>query len=369
MTLTSESFPQFFEELYEDDPFPWQSELAKRVCAGDWPDPIGVPTASGKTAAINVAVFALAVGAPGAARRIFFVVDRRVVVDEATERAGKLAAKLSKSLGEGESSRPTVYAVASALKTLAGPDAEEPLLVAALRGGMVRDDSWTRSPLQPTICCSTVDQVGSSLLFRAYGARSPYNWPIRAGLAGNDSLVILDEAHLSQPFLQTAQAIAERYRGWAETPVPGPFCVVEMSATATRPASLELTDDDRNHPVLQKRLEAPKPTLLVAVSEGDLVAEMANYVARALRAGAKVVGVVCNRVGRARDVYEQIRDSTDADALLLTGRARPWDRDALWDEWKGRIGAKRSAQPDRPIVVAATQCIEAGANLDFDALV
>ena len=369
MTLTSESFPQFFEELYEDDPFPWQSELAKRVCAGDWPDPIGVPTASGKTAAIDVAVFALAVGAPGAARRIFFVVDRRVVVDEATERAKSLAATLRKSLRKGENSRPTVHAVASALKTLAGPDAEEPLLVAALRGGIVRDDSWTRSPLQPTVCCSTVDQVGSSLLFRAYGARSPYNWPIRAGLAGNDSLVILDEAHLSQPFLQTAQAIAKRYRGWAETPVPGPFRVVEMSATATRPAALELTDDDRNHPVLQKRLEAPKPTLLVAVSEGDLVAEMANYVARKLRAGAKVVGVVCNRVGRARDVYEQIRDSTDADALLLTGRGRPWDRDVLWREWKGRIGAKRSAQPDRPIVVAATQCIEAGANLDFDALV
>lgn len=52
----------------------------------DWPRVIGLPTASGKNAIIDIAVFALAVRAPEACRRIGFVVDRRVAVDEASER-------------------------------------------------------------------------------------------------------------------------------------------------------------------------------------------------------------------------------------------------------------------------------------------
>ena len=58
-------------------PFPWQKRLANRVGAGDWPRAIALPTAAGKTACIDIAVFALACGAKDAPRRIFFVVDRR----------------------------------------------------------------------------------------------------------------------------------------------------------------------------------------------------------------------------------------------------------------------------------------------------
>ena len=50
-----------------------------------------------KTALIDIAVYALAMGAPDAARRTFFVVDRRIIVDEAAERAEKLANKLPRS--------------------------------------------------------------------------------------------------------------------------------------------------------------------------------------------------------------------------------------------------------------------------------
>ena len=64
-----------------------------------WPEAIALPTASGKTACMDVALFALAfqalrleTGQPiTAPRRIFFVVDRRVIVDEAYERARRLA--------------------------------------------------------------------------------------------------------------------------------------------------------------------------------------------------------------------------------------------------------------------------------------
>src|SRR4030095_14961122 len=105
-----------------------------------------------------------------------------------------------------------------------------PLHVICLRGGMYRDEAWARSPAQPVVCVSTVDQVGSRLLFRGYGlgARTCNTLPIHAGLAGDDALVVLDEVHLSSPFEQTLGAV-DRYRRWADRPVPGPWHVVRMS--------------------------------------------------------------------------------------------------------------------------------------------
>ena len=93
-------FTDFYATLYGYEPFPWQRRLAEQVCAGAWPRVIALPTASGKTAVIDIAVFALACQAGQAehtrtaARRIFFVVDRRVIVAEAFERAQQLAQRL-----------------------------------------------------------------------------------------------------------------------------------------------------------------------------------------------------------------------------------------------------------------------------------
>src|SRR2546423_10238373 len=42
------------------EPFPWQGRLAAAVAAGSWPDTIGVPTGMGKTACLDIAVWALA---------------------------------------------------------------------------------------------------------------------------------------------------------------------------------------------------------------------------------------------------------------------------------------------------------------------
>lgn len=117
--------------------------------------------------------------------------------------------------------------IAARLRKLAGT--ERPLAVARLRGGVFRDDGWARLPSQPAIITSTVDQLGSRLLVRGYG-RSHLAVPIFAGLAAHDSLVLLDEAHCSVPFVQTLRAI-ERYRGKgsAEVPLPSPFAFVVMS--------------------------------------------------------------------------------------------------------------------------------------------
>lgn len=366
------TFAQFFETLWDKKPFPWQERLAKLAIQGEWPASIGLPTAAGKTALIDIAVFALAMRAPGAGRRIFFVVDRRMIVDEAAERAQRLADRLRDAAPASDLGR-----IAQALRDLGAT--KDPLITSVLRGGIPRDDSWTRSPLQPLVICSTVDQVGSSLLFRAYGA-SEYGRPIRAGLAACDSLIILDEAHTSQPFAETVARI-RKYRSWAEQPLDLPFTVIEMSATPRLGEVFAESDDDRADPVLNERWSAEKRSTLVTETPrpneearkggfSGLVDGIARE-ARAMRAqhGAKVIGVIANRVATARGIHQMLRDEQDCDAILLTGRARPYDRDRLWNKWGPRISLGREGEPGRPIFVVATQCIEVGANIDFDALV
>jgi CRISPR-associated endonuclease/helicase Cas3 len=365
------TFREFFSAIWGADaaPFPWQEELAKRVLQGDWPKSIGLPTAAGKTAVLDVAVYALAMGAPRAARRIFFVVDRRVVVDEATERADDLREALEKAEPASDLGK-----LAQRLCEIARSSV--PLVTATLRGGIPRQSWWTDSPIQPAIVCSTVDQIGSSLLFQAYGI-SPYARPIRAGLAAYDSLIILDEAHTSQPFAETLGWIG-RYRAWAEQPFELPLTVVEMSATPRGGEGLEETEGDRQHPILKRRWETEKKARLVldedqTEGKGDrdrLVAVLARE-ARSLRDRhqAKVIGVIANRVDTARRVFEALKGDGGCASVLLTGRARPYDRDKLWEKWRKQIGLGREADPEVTVFVVATQCIEVGANIDFDGLV
>src|SRR5690242_2280375 len=138
------TFAGFFRELWGYEPFPWQEALAEKALNGEWPESIGMPTAAGKTALIDIAVFALAKRAPGSARRIFFVVDRRVIVDEAADRAAKLACKLRHA-----KTGSNLFELAQSLRELGG---EEPLMTATLRGGIPRED-WTVSPVQPSVIC------------------------------------------------------------------------------------------------------------------------------------------------------------------------------------------------------------------------
>jgi CRISPR-associated endonuclease/helicase Cas3 len=207
--LAPDDFVGFFEEVHGCEPFPWQKRLLWKLATdGQWPGTLDLPTGSGKTAAIDIALFhlALEIGRDGTRRapvRIAFVVDRRLVVDDAFARATKLAdaLKYSKGLVTGR--------VTEQLKKLS---ADGPALIARrLRGGIPREDDWARTPSQPTVLCSTVDQIGSRLLFRGYGVSDSMK-PLHAGLIGSDCLLLLDEAHLAEPFRQTLRWV-QMYQG------------------------------------------------------------------------------------------------------------------------------------------------------------
>ncbi len=380
--LTVEQFSEFFEALWKWPPFAWQRDLAARALENfenPWPEAIALPTASGKTACIDIAVFAMAAKArkdgdfwfTDAPRRIFFVVDRRVIVDEAFERARKIARKL-RSAEDG-----ILHEVAERLRRLAGSNI--PLMVFQLRGGMYRSDAWSRSPIQPAVVATTVDQIGSRLLFRAYG-RSPKAWPIQAGLAGNDALVLLDEAHCSQPFMETLRSV-KKYRQWAEIPLASPFHVSIMSATP--PDTEDVFSDEseepktKGHPLGDRRLASKKTKLVPTKANGkNAIGIMAEELAKTAEelAGGKPLAVVvfANYVSTAREVWRILEKKHGQNTILLTGRMRPIDKDDVVSESLRKFGLSSGAAKDRrleaPVFVVATQTLEVGADLDFDAL-
>lgn len=368
------AFSAFFEAVHGYAPFPWQTRLAARVVQEGWPSLLNLPTGTGKTTALDIALFALAYAPDQAPRRVFLVVDRRIVVDQGAIHAQKILQRLR----EGASRD-----IAARLRALfGGTEQDDPFAVAVLRGGMPREDEWAKRPDQPVLGVSTVDQVGSRLLFRGYGI-SDRMASVHAGLLGNDTLILLDEVHLAEPFAQTLGAIAER---WQKSPLPTRFGFVRMSATpgAHTSDAFGLDAADRQHPVLRRRLEASKRARLKEVKvtgDEDLkrkkLASACVEEARALlQNGARVVGIVVNRVDTAREAWRLLSSDrmSTCDAVLLTGRMRPLDRDRLLGGEEGVLaragaGRDRSVTEGRPLVLVATQCIEAGADLDLDALV
>ena len=181
--LEAADFPAFYAAVHGHDPFPWQTALVDEVLAsGRWPSLVDVPTGLGKTSLLDVAVFVAAVTAhvPGAhrlgRRRCFFVVDRRIVVDEAYDHARTIAEAVR--TGDGVPGR-----VAAGLRALA-PDATGDLLpVTRMRGGTTWASAWLDRPDRPGIVLGTVDQVGSRLLFRGYGVGDRRR-PLDAALVG-----------------------------------------------------------------------------------------------------------------------------------------------------------------------------------------
>ena len=382
--LTAGRFAEFYRAIHGDHvhPHPWQMRLARDVIErGGWPQSINIPTGCGKTSCIDIAVYALACDPKSNPRRIVFAVNRRVVVDGAHERARLIARKL-------EDARSGILRdVRDKLCDAAGCDGA-PLVPVLMRGGTHIDKEWHANPAQPCVISTTVDQAGSRLLFRGYGV-GRMSRVVEAGLLGRDCLWILDETHISQPFTTTLRSVEEYNKEpWAERRPNRPWHVVEMTATPTGggPAGFELDEDDRSSEGLSRVLGASKVCDMAksrAKDGGDhkvLADDLAKY-ARSLheKFSCRAVAVVANRVATAKLVHSKLKEG-GFEVHLLIGRMRPWDRDAVLS----RLAPFRTGSPIRPepgcsvqgrggpppaTFVVSTQCLEVGADLDFDGMV
>nr|VTP00247.1 CRISPR-associated nuclease/helicase Cas3 [Mycobacterium riyadhense] len=371
-SFTAHDFAAFVGAVHGHDPFPWQVRLAEQVLTtGKWPTLLDIPTGAGKTVALDIALFSLAADPLAAPRRIVFVVDRRVIV---TQVAGRVRQLLG-AFGQSQDSDTIVAKVSRRLRALFGSaDAHQiPFVFAELRGGIALDDSWASRPDVPTVLVSTVDQVGSRLLFRGYGVSRGMR-PIHAGLLGCDALFLLDEVHLSRPFAQTLRELRTYHR--PSGPLPDRWQVVEMTATPSGSGGdvFGLTDYDlAEDSSLAPRLNSTKQASLQLLGSKaqDSNDALVQHVPRlATGIPGQVVGIMVNRVATAvaiADALEQI-DQPDR-VILLTGRMRPLDRDDIWEGVQAKVGAGRTRSNGPRLYVVATQTIEAGADLDFDALI
>jgi CRISPR-associated endonuclease/helicase Cas3 len=391
--LKAEHFAPFFKAIYDTDPFAWQAALAERVLDGrGWPDAIDVPTGLGKTAVIDIAVFALAAQATMSAdartapTRTFMVVDRRVIVDQAFERAKRLRDAL-----EGGNNDEIVRLVARRLLSLsAGIHVRRALRVVRMRGGTSWSSAWLGSPAQPAVVCGTVDQIGSRLLFRGYGV-GQHRRSIDAALVGTDSLWLLDEAHLALPLISTRQSVSDE-EDLASHQVLASRRPRSVLLSATLPLGraapadvLRLDPAAETSPAARDRLSVRRLVRLVDLRAKDTTAFVQAVSEAARRAAAKPgvtrVLAVVNTVATARAVFDRLGpDPVDSDeppeytTALLTGRCRPVERELLARRFllppDGRLaaGAER-VEGEPPVIAVATQTVEVGADLDVDALV
>lgn len=387
LELEPGDFTAFCREVHGYEPYPWQTALLDRVVKDGWPQAITVPTGLGKTSVLDVAVFTAALdhsrsgavpGRPPAPLRIFYVVDRRLVVDEAYEHASQIGRALRSALAgpsAGQLVAPSGPVTGRVARALWREGDTEVLETTRMRGGVTWSSNWLERPDRLAVVVGTVDQVGSRLFFRCSDT-SLRRQSIDTALTGTDSLIVVDEAHGSEEFAASVRAAF----ALDETPEGLRPVLVSMSAVAGRESADAhgITGADERHPVAGPRLRSAKRLHAVEVrTDGEnadqlTAASLAAWAQRLAaddefdgRVDGQVIGVVCNTLARARAVLELL----PGEKVLLTGRSRALDREYLRPRWHDRTRAGREPRHGGPLYVVATQAIEVGTDIDFDALV
>ena len=386
MKALKTTFGEFYRAIHDRSPFPWQERLAEQIArTNEWPSEIGVPTGLGKTACLDIAIWWLASQAHHkpeertAPTRIWWVVNRRLLVDSTAEHAERLAQAFAgpASLGLASERREVVEDVSERLRALSAiPDAS-PLDVIRLRGGMA--SRTPADPSRPTVILCTLPMFGSRLLFRGYGSRLR---PIEAAMAGTDSLVLLDEAHLA-PHLRSLVAALPDCSPGAEAILGAERSSVRMtSLTATGDSAgkrFELDEMDEANPTVRERLDSVKPLEFRRFETGEVAKRLSDAALELLfeAQSPSACLVFANTPKTARAVFEHLQHQlpeVEAELLLLTGLAREREakeiRARILDPTDG-MPANRPGDParERHLVMVATQTLEVGADLDAEYLV
>lgn len=362
---------EFFRESYSaltgnPEPFPWQEDLFLRFCDCDIPKDLDLPTGCGKTSAMVVWLLALArqaqAGPEGVSlpRRLVWVVNRRVVVDQATSEAERLKQRL-KEEGPRE-----LDPVRAALRKLSVTNTGDLVAVSTLRGQFADNAEWRDDPARPAVVVGTVDMVGSRLLFAGYG-RGFKSRPLHAGFIGQDALLIHDEAHLEPAFQELIVAIESEQQRCRDL---RRLRVMALTATSrgTKDNQFTLTDADRKHEEIRKRIEAKKWIAFHPVDDEKKIATEVCQRALEFKDSGQAVLIFLRKVEDVQDVARRLPKEK---VQTLTGTLRGYERDKLAkdDAIFARFMRGMTLTPKDTVYLVCTSAGEVGVDMSADHLV
>lgn len=400
--MTAPRFPTF-EEFFVallgvEAPYEWQTRLAEQVASEGFPDQISVPTGLGKTSVIAIWLYELARQAhEGDPRtvpmRLFYVVNRRSVVDQGDRYAKTLQAKV----GDSEVGA-VLEPVREALATLLPPGDDRLLVTAAIHGDSPDDKAWMRAT-GATVVSLTPTQLVSRTLMRGVNV-SEKTRSIHAGLVGVDRLVVFDEPQLAipaicavkdqealqtraenlgvplgqtimlgatPPSLQTALSpqAASDLQAASHSQAASDLQAASHAGPAVSPtASFEFnTEANLENEAARARLEAPKTLEIVptkTTGPAALTQQAKRFVDHMVQRGKERLLLVLNTVEAAQKVYEGLAKlparRAPKNLRLMTSRFRGVDKPSVVDLAEG------------PLVLVATQTVEVGLDISFEAL-
>jgi CRISPR-associated endonuclease/helicase Cas3 len=350
---------------HSDSPFFWQQELLVRFLAGDIPSALDIPTGLGKTAVIAIWLIALA-NKSNIPRRLVYIVDRRVVVDQATEVANRVR--------DFVENRPDIKAALGLTNNLP---------ISTLRGQHLDNREWLQDPATPAIIVGTIDMIGSRLLFEGYGISRKMR-PFHAALLGVDTLIVLDEAHLVPPFEQLLKTIVQPSNPFSpvrpehQAIIPLTH-ILSLSATGRTDENPFCIGEEDLQPgtITHKRLTAVKRLIFKTHPDDQPLAEALAECAMELATGdPKKIIVFSDKRDDAVKAKEKLDKDykkigqPQIDCELLTGgrRVKERDRTAQWLEEHSFLAGSNTPLK-QPAVVFATSAGEVGIDLDADHMV
>jgi superfamily II DNA or RNA helicase len=361
------------------------------IIAGRPPSLIDLPTGAGKTDLIAIWLIALAWyghnwknGKP-IPRRLVWVVNRRVLVQQVYDLAAKLERTLDEQLSE------ETKAFKRALRSLYGFDDGNVFNIVQLRGQRLDDREWSFAPTQPQLIIGTVDQIGSRLLFQGYG-QGKWSRPLHAGLLGTDAWVCIDEAHLVPAFAVTLRQIHERVlKPSASVPTSIadlfaklPSWFSELSATpglweprCGKAFRLDPEKGEESDDAIAPRIVARNTRRVIwkpLADQKKLADTLANEAIRiAKKTGGQAVAVFCCKATDADKVAKEIEKNFPGRVLVVTGRLRGYERDRLEEDVRFRRfktpHSEAMTDNEPPTFLVGTSAAEVGLDADASAIV
>ena len=381
--MTEITFDRAFEALTGHSPLRWQRRLFDCLYAGKILQSCDIPTGLGKTSVIPIWLIALSQQADRGKitlpRRLAYIINRRTVVDQATNVVKQIRSRLLCPAGrDWVAHEAALRTINCSLQTLAsGPP---PLAVSTLRGELADNEEWKQDPARAAIIVGTIDMIGSKLLFSGYGD-GHYHRAHHAGLIGQDTLIIHDEAHLTPAFSVLLRDVKKEQRKDCE---PRPIHVMELSATQRsgeeNDNTIRLEVEDERDDIVVERIDAIKRMRLHGCdNDADTrdnrqrkIQEMVDLACCHNDSQARVL-IYVRTPKDAQDVESKLRRKLKADQriALLTGTIRGYERDNL--ERKNHA-YKQFLHPEdaslaETVYLISTSAGEVGIDIDADHMV